>query len=204
MFSSFVTPWTVAHQAPLSNGILWARMLEWSAISSSREFSRPRDHTQISCISCIVRQILYHCAIILWSALKITLIVTFVYSNLQYPPLFTASGVKFLSLVLKAHSNIVSKVSFLTLPIFSGHQLVPSTFKIWWFSGKLVNYSSIDLLFAIHSWRYFSLIWTIITFAYKINLEINQVLTNNMSPIALNLYLKLHLLFPMITSCFLT
>ena len=30
----FATPWTVAHQAPLSMGILQARILEWVAISS--------------------------------------------------------------------------------------------------------------------------------------------------------------------------
>ena len=31
-----VTPWTVAHQAPLSTVILQARILEWTAISFSR------------------------------------------------------------------------------------------------------------------------------------------------------------------------
>ena len=29
----FVTPWTVAHQAPLSMGILQARLQEWVAVS---------------------------------------------------------------------------------------------------------------------------------------------------------------------------
>ena len=32
----FVTPWTVAHQAPLPMGILQARILEWVAISFFR------------------------------------------------------------------------------------------------------------------------------------------------------------------------
>ena len=32
----FVTSWTVAHQAPLSMGILQERILEWVAMSSSR------------------------------------------------------------------------------------------------------------------------------------------------------------------------
>ena len=44
---------------------LWnfpARILEWVAISSSRGSSRPRDQIWVSCISCIGRQILYHCA----------------------------------------------------------------------------------------------------------------------------------------------
>ena len=33
----FVTPWTVAHQAPLSMGILQAGMLEWVSRPSSGE-----------------------------------------------------------------------------------------------------------------------------------------------------------------------
>ena len=36
-------PWTVAHQAPLSLGILQARILEWVAMPSSRGSSQPRD-----------------------------------------------------------------------------------------------------------------------------------------------------------------
>ena len=42
--------------------ILQARILEWVAIFGSRESSRPRGLTHISCVSCIGRQILYHCA----------------------------------------------------------------------------------------------------------------------------------------------
>ena len=54
------TPWTEARQAPLSVGILQARILEWVAVLSSRGSFRPRDRTHASCISCISRQILYH------------------------------------------------------------------------------------------------------------------------------------------------
>ena len=46
----FATPWTVAHQAPLSMGFSQARVLEWAAISSSRGSYRPRDQTHVSCI----------------------------------------------------------------------------------------------------------------------------------------------------------
>ena len=42
------------------HGIFQARILEWVAISYSRESSRPRDGTCISCISSIGRWILYH------------------------------------------------------------------------------------------------------------------------------------------------
>ena len=37
-----------------------ARILEWVAIPFSRRSSQPRDRTQVFCISCTVRQILYH------------------------------------------------------------------------------------------------------------------------------------------------
>ena len=49
----FATPWTVARQAPLSMGILQARMLEWVATHSSRGSSQPQDWTLISRGSCI-------------------------------------------------------------------------------------------------------------------------------------------------------
>jgi len=42
MFNS-ATPWTEARQAPLSIGILQARILEWVALPSSRGSSQPRD-----------------------------------------------------------------------------------------------------------------------------------------------------------------
>ena len=44
----FATPWTVAHQAPLSVGFLQARTLEWIAMPSSRGSSPPRDRIHIS------------------------------------------------------------------------------------------------------------------------------------------------------------
>ena len=45
------TLWTVANQAPLSMGILQARILEWVAMPSSRGSSQPRDWTQVSCVA---------------------------------------------------------------------------------------------------------------------------------------------------------
>ena len=41
------------------HGISQARILEWVSISSSRESSKPKDRTHVSCISCIGRQVLY-------------------------------------------------------------------------------------------------------------------------------------------------
>ena len=50
------------------HGISQARKLEWVAISTSKGSYRPRDRTGVSCIFCIGRQILYHCAT--WEAPK--------------------------------------------------------------------------------------------------------------------------------------
>ena len=55
-------------------GILQARTLELVAMPSSRGSSRLRDPTQVSCISCISRQALYHSAT--WEA--------HVYTYMQY------------------------------------------------------------------------------------------------------------------------
>ena len=44
----FVTPWTVACQAPLSMRTLQARILEWVAMPSPRGSSWPRDWTPVS------------------------------------------------------------------------------------------------------------------------------------------------------------
>ena len=51
VLSDSVTPWTAARQAPLSLGVLQARILEWVAMPSSRGSSQPRDWTQVSCIA---------------------------------------------------------------------------------------------------------------------------------------------------------
>ena len=42
------------------HGILQGKILEWVAIPSSRESSRPRDQTHVSCVVCIGRWLLYH------------------------------------------------------------------------------------------------------------------------------------------------
>ena len=63
----FVTPWTVVWQAPLSIGILQARILEWVAISFSRGSSWPRDWSCSPGTSCIGRWILYY-----WATWEVT------------------------------------------------------------------------------------------------------------------------------------
>ena len=57
----FETPWTSLPGSTV-HGISQARTLDWVAIFFSRESSWPKDQTQVSCTSCVGRQILYHCA----------------------------------------------------------------------------------------------------------------------------------------------
>ena len=53
-------PMDHSFQGSSVSGILQARILEWVAIPSSRGSSWPRDWTQVSCVSCLGRQVLYH------------------------------------------------------------------------------------------------------------------------------------------------
>jgi len=55
------TPWTVAHRL-LCPRDFPARILEWVAISFSRESSWPRDRISISCVSCIAGRFFNHWA----------------------------------------------------------------------------------------------------------------------------------------------
>ena len=58
----FATPWTVAHQAPLSMG--FSRQEYWSGLPfpSPGDLPNPGTEARLSCVSCTGRQILYHCA----------------------------------------------------------------------------------------------------------------------------------------------
>ena len=57
--------WTVACQAPLSMGYSKANTLEWVAMPSPRGSSQPKDQSHVSYVSCIGRQVLYHCVCML-------------------------------------------------------------------------------------------------------------------------------------------
>ena len=56
----FVTPWTIARQAPLSKE--FPRKEYWSGLSfpPPGDLPDPLDQTDVSCISCIGIQVLYH------------------------------------------------------------------------------------------------------------------------------------------------
>ena len=72
-----MTPWTVVHQAPLSMGIIQARILEWVAMPSSRGSSQLRDRTQVSLTAgrfftiCANRQLPHFYSVIFISRIQI-------------------------------------------------------------------------------------------------------------------------------------
>ena len=68
--SSSLQPLNWSLQGSSVHGIFPVRILEWVAISSCRGSSRPRDGTQVSCISCTGRRILDHWAT--WESLQAT------------------------------------------------------------------------------------------------------------------------------------
>ena len=59
---TFCDPMDCSQPDSTVHGIFQARVLEWVAICSSRGSSWTRNGTCISYVSCIGRQILYHCA----------------------------------------------------------------------------------------------------------------------------------------------
>ena len=71
----FVTPWTGAHQAPLSMGFPRQETLEWVAISCSRRSPQARDQTSISCVSIlswsvfVEKEMATHSSILAWGNL---------------------------------------------------------------------------------------------------------------------------------------
>ena len=57
VMSNLATPWTVAHQDPLS--MEFSKQGYWSGSPFPTPCALPRDRTPVSCVSCIGRQILY-------------------------------------------------------------------------------------------------------------------------------------------------
>ena len=59
------------------HGIFQARILKWFAISYSRGSSWPRNWNHVSCVSCIGRQILYHC--VTWEVHMYVCVCVYIY-----------------------------------------------------------------------------------------------------------------------------
>ena len=69
--------WTVAHQAPLSMG--FSRQEYWSGLPCPPPggYSQTRDQTQVSCISCIGRRVLYH-----WATWEVLLLIHYILKHM--------------------------------------------------------------------------------------------------------------------------
>ena len=83
------------------HGISQERTLAWVAISSSRDSSRPKDRTLVTCVSCIGKWVLYHWATgktLAFSQLFIfrSFLGGFKYPLTFYLPLGTTPYVRFL------------------------------------------------------------------------------------------------------------
>ena len=61
--STLCNPMNYSRPGSAVYGILQVRILEWVGMPSSKGSSQPRDQTCVSYVSCIGRQILYHCTI---------------------------------------------------------------------------------------------------------------------------------------------
>ena len=73
------------------HGIFQARILKWFAISYSRGSSWPRNWNHVSCVSCIGRQILYHC--VTWEVHMYVCVCVYIYRNIMSPCLYHTTSV---------------------------------------------------------------------------------------------------------------
>ena len=119
------------------HGIFQARILQWVAISTSRGSSWPSDQTCISCISFIVRQMLYH-----WAMRETKIIMNKKTCKLVYFNLFWKQiGMKMYIHILVVVQSL-SHVWLLANPWTAAHQASLSITN----SGSLFKLMSIELV----------------------------------------------------------
>ena len=88
----FVTPLDNSPPGSSVHGIFQTRILEWDAISSFKESSWPMYWPHIFSVSCIGRQILYHCAT--WEGQL----------NVEFKPIFSRSSFTFIKRLFSSSS----------------------------------------------------------------------------------------------------
>ena len=99
------------------HGIFQTRILKWVAISSFNGSTWPTDWTHICSVSCIGRQILYHCAT--WEAQL----------NVEFKPIFSRFSFTFIKKLFSSSSLSVLRVAsfaYLKLLIFLLGILIPA------------------------------------------------------------------------------
>ena len=98
--SDSVTPWTAAHQAPLSMGFSWQEYWqEWAAISSSRGSSWPRDRI---CIFCMAGRFFTSKPPSIYPSIHL-LLLFFTWSYLNFLPLDTELALNYVGQNLVVH-----------------------------------------------------------------------------------------------------
>ena len=134
------------------HGIFQAKILEWVAISYCRRSSQPRGRTHVTYVSCIGRQILYHCSTwrkdshqtVSWYFLFIP--ESHPYNLVPGVPKFITASVLFLLRInpvsclrsrnLAAH--VLNVGMFPTyVPLFPPYLTLPSFFKFWASPGSM-------------------------------------------------------------------
>ena len=87
------------------HGILQTRILEWIVMPSSRGSSWPRDWTHISCISCIGRQTLHHCAT--WEAPQRVIMKVLTAKWVNVLKMFRPQSVSYILLSIRAGISLI-------------------------------------------------------------------------------------------------
>ena len=122
-------PWDCSPPGSSIHGILQARILSWVAIPFSRGSSWPRDHTCISCISCIGRQILYHWAT--WEATHTGIIITIRNFTFYHQHVFQGQVSLVLRLTHKQQGMSCTKLLIWTWVYIHQHSMQSLTAEFW-------------------------------------------------------------------------
>ena len=133
----FVIPWTVVCQAPLSVGILQARILEWVAMPVSRPSSQSRDWTQVSCIAGEFFTI--------WATREAQqFLYIYIYFFFFFSSLFSCLPVLEVSVDILSGSEIFSFCGVQSVVSHQRHcSLVLWCFDVWFLFGSLLGFPSL-------------------------------------------------------------
>ena len=137
-----VTFWTAGHQGPLFMWFFRQEYWSGSPFSSSRESSRPRDWTWVSCISCIGRQIFY---LLSHQGSPIHIFSSVVSDSLQ-PHGLQHAKLPCLSPILKAYSNSCSLSRWCHKPSHPLSSPSPPAFNLSQHQGLFQLVSSLSQL----------------------------------------------------------
>ena len=126
------------------HGILQARILEWVAISYSRESSWLRDQTHVSCID---KWILYHCTTWEYTASKMILMLNFyllIKFTFRYKCFYTSFDPKW-------KWNAMSLMRFIIILWKMGLKSTGPIF-LFWADAFNMEYTLVNFIFIVQKW----------------------------------------------------